>query len=881
MNPEDVLLWIALLCLLGVAGLRARWLRHRTAAQGPVPRLLGVAALALGVSALVLVGYFLSLRLGVEYVFSYTGVGAPWYYRIAGFWGGQKGTILLWATASAAFLWINARAWRARRNLAPDPEGLDEVLAWVEMLGALLVAAFVGLLLADPLFARTDPYLLAARPEGTGLQPVLRTPFMLIHPPLQFVGYAASTLLFPAGIAAVVTRRAAWADLALPWARIGFVIATAGLGLGGLWAYYVLNFGGYWAWDPVETANLIAWFPLLLLLHATVYFRKRGMFATAAPLYAVLTLLTVLFSAIATRTGLWVSVHAFTDPSRNFAPDPLVRLLNILASGALLQGLATILCVAVLAVLGAYVHRLRADLGSPASAWARAARALYVPAMGLLASTAALAVLDVRFLASAVFEAADLVGFGNAHLGLGVIGFAAALVVASPTLGPAPETAAPRPRRRWLEYVDTARLVFLGVVLLSLAFLVVFLLQVLSVNGYQRSVYDERAPLVALPILLVLPAALAHGFLGRRATVAVALGAAAAGAGLALLFREHWELFLVLPAFAWALFGTSLKLFKVSDLGPIQHRALRVAGGLLLFGGIATMVYWANPPTRLPLGFATLSPSAWWAPVGFGLGLVATLSAVGTLRAATIRAHRFGGVALVLGVGFGLGALMGIAAIVLGERARRRFPDAGAPKPILECAAGLRREVRKTGVYLIHVAIVLGLLGYALSTYAEGPEEPGMLRRDEPVTVHGYELTLVGSEAEGFDEEQGAIEEVHALVEVRRDGRLLHVARLTMWLELYHHYAERVAVQRFAEEDLYLRPVAFVTPEKSFVAHEDNVVLTSGEVEAVAFTAKTLPGMHLVWGSLWMIVAGMLLNLVASGNPWAFSRSKSSGAPRP
>jgi cytochrome c-type biogenesis protein CcmF len=875
MNAEDVFLWTALGCLVAAAVLRLRSIRNPAASEGAVVRLLLGAWISLALATALLLLYFLSARITIEYVFTYTSTQTPLHYRVAGLWGGQKGTLLLWALFSALFLWINGRAWRRKKQDAPDPAGFHGVLAWTELLGCLVTVGFVVLLLASGLFARTDPFLLNARPSGTGLQPVLRTPFMLIHPPLQFVSYAVATVLFSAGLAGVITRQRSWADLALPWTRFGFVVATTGLGLGGLWAYYVLNFGGYWAWDPVETANLLAWFPLLLLLHALLYYRKRGMYAAAAPIFAILTLLMDLFSTIATRTGLWVSVHAFTDPSRNFASDPLLRLLNILDTGVLLQGLMSMFMLALLAIVGGYVYRLRVDSEGAGSGMSGVKRGAYVAALGFIAILAALALIDVRLLVSGMFEVADLVGFGNAPAGLGVLGFGAALVVASPALGSPDE---PRPKRSWWDLVDTPKVTFLGVLFLSLAFLVVFLLQVLSVNGYNRLVYDERAPFIGLPILLTMPIALSHSFVGKRLAVALSVGAAVLGILLALVFREHWHIWLVVPAFAWALFGAFLKLFKVSDQGSITDRRLRLSGGMLLAGGIITMFYWANPPSRIDLFVTTWRPSIWLAPVGILVGLVGVLAAVGVLRVATKRAHRYGSLALVLGIGFGIGTLLGVVAFLLAESRRAVFPDAAAPKPVLECIRGVRREMRKTGVYLMHVTIVLGLLGYALSTYAQREETDAMLRPDQPALVHGYEITLVGSEGVGWRQDESTLEEIHGIVEIRRDGELLDRIPLVMWLELPHHYAERVAVERFAREDLYLRPMAMITPERDFVAHEDNVVLTSGQVDGIAITAKTLPGMHLVWGSLWAVVAGMLVNLAAHGSPWEFSRPKPSSS---
>lgn len=863
---EDLLLAGAFLASVVALALAVRARMSGQALPALARRLVWVTAALLSVSLLLLLSYFLLERLGVEYVHSYTSTDTPWYYRVAGLWAGQKGTVLLWATTAAWVLAINDSRWRRKEAL---PETHERAATLLLVVGLLVLVAFEGLLLLQGTFEATDPYLQRLSPEGRGLQPVLLTPFMIIHPPLQFVAYAVAVLLFAAGVTGIVSREAAWADLALPWARVGFLISTIGLGLGGLWAYYVLNFGGYWAWDPVETANLLAWFPMLLLVHALLYYRKRRMYEASAPLFASLTLIMALFSTIATRTGLWVSVHAFTDPSKNFASDPLARLLNILETSLILQWLTSMFLAAILGLLLAYFLRLAQDARSEGRSSAR----LHGAAAGVLAAAIALAFLDVGFAASALFEAADVIGFDRAPIGLAVLGFLAALVVAAPAAPEKPKPATPAP---FLDrYVQTPQLVFVGVLLLSLAFLVTFLLDVLSVNGYQRQVYDDRAPLVALPILLVMGIALGHPVLGRKNAVLAAGAAGLVGVVAALANPAHWQVSLVLPALAWALLGASLKLFKVADLGRMANVRVRAAGGLLLAGGVTTMVYWSNPPSRIAL--LGWQPSAWLAPVGFLLGLVAFLSSVGVLRVKTVRAHRVGAAALLLGWGFGLGPVLGAVVWWLGETRRRDFPDHGAPMALRSCVASLRREVRKSGTYLIHVAVVLGMAGYAFSTY-EAPEEAGVeLALGETQEALGYVFRFSHSRAGPIDSEQGQLSEVSAMLEVRRGGDLVGSYPLTMWLELRQHYAERVTVLRESREDVYLRPVRFATPERNFTAHEDQVVLQSGRVDAVAFTVKVLPGMHLVWGGLWMIGAGMLVILFSGGARFEVSSPKTAG----
>lgn len=865
MPAEDLLLSAALVATLAAIGLCARSIYRNTRLPALAGRLAWFSALVLTVCLLLLLAYFLLLRLDVEYVHSYTSEGTPWYYRMAGLWAGQKGTVLMWAGAACLMLAFNDSRWRRKADL---PAQHEAALTRILLVGLLVVAAFEALLLLQGTFDATDPYLQRLSPEGRGLQPVLRTPFMVIHPPLQFVAYAAVVLLFAAGLTGVVRKDGAWADIALPWTRVAFLISIIGLGLGGLWAYYVLNFGGYWAWDPVETANLLAWFPILLLVHALLYYRKQRMYEASAPVFAILTFVMAMFSTIATRTGLWVSVHAFTDPSKNFASDPLVRLLNILDTSLILRWLTSMLLAAVLGMLLAYFLRLSKEASAARGPLAR----IHGAAAGIVVAGILLAFLDVRFALSALFEAADLVGFDRAPIGLAVFAFLAALVVA------APSTAEPSAREARPPLLDrlvrTPVLVFVGVVLLSLAFLVTFLLDLLSVNGYQRQVYDDRAPLVALPILLVMGLALAHPVLGRKNALIAASVAGMVGIVASLADRAHWEIALVGPALAWALVGASLKLFKVADLGAPAHWRVRASGALLLAGGIVTMVCWSNPPTRISLLGASWHPSPWLAPIGFLLGLAATLSSVGVLSLKTVRAHRVGAAALLFGWGFGAGSLLGLLVWILAEPRRKDFPDWEAPASVRACARSLSRSIRKTGTYLIHVALVLGLTGYALSTYEARAEEGVELAQGESQSANGYTFRLVGSQAGPMDVEQGQLSEVSSLLEIHRGNRLLGTYPVTMWLELRQHYAERVTVLRETPEDLYLRPVRFATPERNFTAHEDQVVLVSGRVDAVAFTVKVLPGMHLAWGGLWMIGAGMLVILASGGARFEVGRPK-------
>lgn len=877
-HPEDVLLWSAL--ATGVAGFlaaafyaRGQGAHHWDRAQ----KLVQLSASFLAVNLLLMVYDFITLQLRIEYVHAYTNLALPLAYRISGLWGGQKGTILMWGTFSALLLVAHQAAWarQARRGAAPpdDPRGAR---TWTFLFALAIVLAFTLLMILQDTWARTDAYLLSLKPEGFGLQPVLRTPFMVIHPPLQFLGYALATLLFAGGLAYLVTGHRHWADLVLPWTRLAFLIQFVGLGLGGLWAYYVLNFAGYWAWDPVETANLIAFFPTLLLLHSLLFYRKGNMFQSTAPLFALLTFPATLFSTIATRSGLWVSVHAFTDPSQNFARDPFTRFLNILdASGVGLSFLTGLFLAALATAVLVYLVRLVRTPGVRGSPrrWAQRAALL---GFFLLSSFLVLSLLDPRYGVSLLFEASRFLYPANAPLGLAILLVGATVLLASPTFF-APEEERARPGGLLDRWVNTANLVFVGMLFVSLALLVTFLLDVLSINGYQRSVYDVRAPLIATPILLTMGVALAQPTWGKRRTLWIAAATLLAGIALALAARSRWEPLLVLPPLLFALAATCVKLFKVSDPGPKAPASLRLAGALLLFGGIAALFYWANPPTRIPLPGLTLYPSAWWAAAGIPASLLSVVGGVSTLRSHNLRLARLGAAALAASLAWIVGPLLALTSLVLIHRHRARFEAGRAAWDVGATRRSLERQLRKSGVYLVHVCLVLGLMGYTASTYLRPADETILVALGQPQASHGYEFSLTGTTEGPLDREQRILKDLTAHVEVARDGRDLGDAPITMWLELRQHYAERVRVERFAAEDLYLggavgqfQPVRFTVrqgdQELTFNAHDDGIQLRPGaQVVSVFFTVRTLPGMHLVWGGLWGVGCGLLFILASGG----------------
>jgi len=307
----------ALALVLVVAGLAAR--QARRVSQG----LLLAGQLAV-VTALVLLAYaLLSGDFRLDYVVRETSSSLPTPYKLAALWAGQEGTILLWA-AFVLSIGMTLREQEAgRRRLASDL-----------MLG--LGAGLLVLLLIKSPFAA-----FAGKPpkDGQGLNPLLQNPWMMIHPPVLFIGY--SLLLAPCALAlAGLWQRDAgsWVEPARRYALWGWVFLGAGMMLGAYWAYITLGWGGFWAWDPVENASLVPWLAATALLHGLSLQRRAGALARFNYVAALLTLGAVLYGSYLTRSGVLTgfSVHSFEKVGRGYNAAWLTLLAAPLVTGVVL-----------------------------------------------------------------------------------------------------------------------------------------------------------------------------------------------------------------------------------------------------------------------------------------------------------------------------------------------------------------------------------------------------------------------------------------------------------------------------------------------------------------------------------------------------------------
>jgi cytochrome c-type biogenesis protein CcmF len=256
-----------------------------------------------------------------QYVASYTDSLLPMFYTVTAFWAGQAGSMLFWAWC-VALMGVVFMGTRAYDGLAPSTR------AWYWLL-FLSVQAFFLVLLTGP----ANPFLTLspAAVEGTGLNPLLRNPGMIFHPPLLFLGYAGFTIPACLGLASwAAAEPTPWLGAGRPWALVSWVFLTAGIVLGGWWSYMELGWGGYWAWDPVENASLIPWLSATAFLHTALIEDRRGALQRTNLFLMALTLLLCFFATYLVRSGVIDSLHAFGSGGMDV---PLVSFL-LLGLGA-------------------------------------------------------------------------------------------------------------------------------------------------------------------------------------------------------------------------------------------------------------------------------------------------------------------------------------------------------------------------------------------------------------------------------------------------------------------------------------------------------------------------------------------------------------------
>jgi len=276
---------------------------------------------SVAVASSILLHALITHDFSLEYVVSNTDTHMPLFYLIGSFWGGQAGSLLFWI--SIVTLFTSLCLWVYR-------DSYQEFMPWVTM---ICLAITAGLLII--LSFGSNPfagYEVIHHPlVGNGLNPILQSPKMVIHPPSLLTGLASMTIPFAFAMAALITGStdAEWVKAARAWILVPWLFLTAGNILGGMWAYEELGWGGYWAWDPVENASFMPWLLATALIHSLMIQERRGMLKRWNVGLMLATYILTIFGTYITRSGLIESVHTFAQSA--IGDYFLVFLLTVIA----------------------------------------------------------------------------------------------------------------------------------------------------------------------------------------------------------------------------------------------------------------------------------------------------------------------------------------------------------------------------------------------------------------------------------------------------------------------------------------------------------------------------------------------------------------------
>jgi len=275
--------------------------------SGNIFSLISVQSIMVIISFLTLIYAFVTSDFSNETVYNNSHTTKPLFYKISGTWGNHEGSLLLWLLVLTIFLFIFTVE---SKNLSQRYRTLTFFFQQIIIFGFLLFILFTS-----------NPFsnLFPIPNEGTGLNPILQDPALAIHPPILYLGYVGTSIIFSSALAAIISGsiNKSWASHIKKWVLVSWVFLSIGILLGSIWAYYELGWGGFWFWDPVENVSLMPWLCLTALLHTIFTLEKRDIFHSWAVILSITTFSLSMSGTFLVRSGILNSIHTFAnDPSR-------------------------------------------------------------------------------------------------------------------------------------------------------------------------------------------------------------------------------------------------------------------------------------------------------------------------------------------------------------------------------------------------------------------------------------------------------------------------------------------------------------------------------------------------------------------------------------
>ena len=259
------------------------------------------------VSFLGLVMSFVYSDFSNETVFNHSHTTKPLFYKISGSWGNHEGSLLLWLLVLTLFIFI----------FLLKSQGHQKKYRILTLLfqQVIIIGFFIFVIKTSNPFT----YIFPAPKEGLGLNPILQDPALAIHPPILYLGYVGSSIIFSSALSATTLNYISkeWARHLKQWVLVSWIFLTLGILLGSIWAYYELGWGGFWFWDPVENVSLMPWLALTTLLHCLVVLEKKLILTSWVIILSIATFTLSMCGTFLVRSGILNSVHTFAnDPER-------------------------------------------------------------------------------------------------------------------------------------------------------------------------------------------------------------------------------------------------------------------------------------------------------------------------------------------------------------------------------------------------------------------------------------------------------------------------------------------------------------------------------------------------------------------------------------
>jgi len=312
-----------------------------------------------------------------KYAWQYTDRGLDNKYLLSSFWNGQEGSFLLWTFWHCVLGWILIRTTKKLEAPVMTVVSFAQFCLATMILGIYVFGAKIG---SNPFILMREEGMLNNAPafmdlstgvlrkdylslikDGNGLNITLQNYWMVIHPPVLFLGFASTVVPFAFAYSGMINKNTDWIKPVIPWACFSAAVLGTGIMMGGAWAYESLSFGGYWAWDPVENASLVPWLVLVGGLHTNLVYKSTGYSLRSTYLFYTIAFILILYATFLTRSGILgdTSVHAFTGADMNIQLYLFVGiftgLLNILLAPTAKEKVGWALFFIITNIVGLYL----------------------------------------------------------------------------------------------------------------------------------------------------------------------------------------------------------------------------------------------------------------------------------------------------------------------------------------------------------------------------------------------------------------------------------------------------------------------------------------------------------------------------------------------